>query len=464
MILLFLIMITSLFFIFYLLANHRQYYKKPKREFIINDDSSITGKINPFFCYGNPFYSAADKASNATFKKNPNKIYKVLGIGDKNGPGWQGGDSVGSIELSNGDLIFVFGDSFITKMQQPNVWLSFRDYTLQMPHNSISYMKLKDGKIHQNIFFIGQNKDNLINNIGFEYNTDCHFTFYNLQNYKKNPLDFTHNGCNTLLQPSGIKSTSKNISCWLYGGMNDKNNIAILAGNFIGFQNVGFQFIEIKDAIHKTSLNINPYLWDKIGIRHELPSVPKILWTKINKFEDNYIIYGGKNLHPGTDIYLLKGTYSEFLNKSFFIWNGNKWCKFKDFHEQKPLIVKDFRNIGPNYFSEFEKYDNEYFFYSIGIDSNNKYVLFRYISKYLTGPYSIDTEFTYKFPNWINSRSDQLDCYCLRSHPRLAKCLNVKSVLSYICQGRFPQYSGYIFDPVLSSYNIYYPQFILIDF
>lgn len=434
--------------------------------FLITDDDSVYGKINPFFCYGNSLQSMGSKASSETLQQNTTKTYKVFGVGDTNGAGWQGGDSVGSIELSNGDLIFVFGDSFISKIQQPNAWLAYRDYNVQMPHNSISYMKLGKNEILSNTFFIGQDKNNLINDLGLEFNKSCPFQNYNLDNYRKNPMDFTPNGCNTLLQPSNVTTTLKNISCWLYGGMNENNDIAILVGNYVGITNVGFQFIEIKNAINKSALNLNPFLWDKMGVRYELPSHPDVLWEKINLIQNSneYLIYGGKNLHPGAMVYLLKGTYRQFLDRSFQTWNGSQWLDSQDLSKQMPIIINDNKFIGPNYFSEFEMLDNEWFFYGLAMNEEKKYVLYRYTSNTLTGPYEMDKGFSYTFPNWINMRSNEIDCYNLRSHPGLAKCFHVKSVLSYICQGRYPQYSGYFFDNVYSPYNTYYPQFILIDF
>lgn len=435
--------------------------------FKIIDDDSVTGKINPYFCYGNPFQSSGFKASAETRKLNSTTKYRVLGVGDTKGAGWQGGDSVGSIELSNGDLIFVFGDSFISKMQQPNVWLAYRDYNVQMPHNSISYMKLGKNKISSNTFFIGQDKTNLINDLGLGvYTNGCPFKTYDLANYKNDPMDFTPNGCDTLIQPSNVKTSSKNVSCWLYGGMNSKGDVALLAGNFVGITNVGFQFIEIKNAINKNALGLNPFLWDKLGKRHELPSHPDILWEKINRIQDTeeYLVYGGKNLHPGAEVYLLKGTYRQFLDRSYQLWDGGRWQATQDMTRQKPIVINDSKFVGPNYFSEFESSGKQYFFYGIAMNDDKKYVLYRYTSKNLTGPYDMDKSFIYSFPNWINTRSNELDCYNLRSHPGLARCFKVKSVLSYMCQGRYPQYSGYFFDSVYSAYNTYYPQFILIDY
>jgi hypothetical protein len=247
--------------------------------------------------------------------------------------------------------------------------------------------------------------------------------------------------------------------------MTNNNDLAILSGNFIGIENAGFQFIEIKNAFQNDILNINPFLWDKIGIRHYLPMTTNIILGKMNKINDSqFVIYGGKNLKPGTEIYLLRGTYQEFLNQTFESWNGNQWIRTTDLQQLGAVVVNNNRIIGPNYFCEFQFIDQEYVFYGISMDLDNNYILNRYRSMDMTGPFDIDPDFTYIFPNWINMRSNELDCYDLRSHPGLAKCLNVKSVLSYICQGRFPQYSGYFFDDIYSAYNTYYPQFILIDY
>jgi hypothetical protein len=98
------------------------------------NDNSVTGIIQPYFCSGNPFSSGNTKISFNTFYQKygmnllnmPNTIkgIKVFGVGDQNGTGWLGGDSIASIELTNGDLLFTFGDSFICKIDSPNVWLS----------------------------------------------------------------------------------------------------------------------------------------------------------------------------------------------------------------------------------------------------------------------------------------------------------------------------------------------------
>ena len=69
------------------------------KKFIITNDDSVNGQINPFFCYGNPFSSKTKKASSASLQQGSINNYSVLGIGDNKGAGWQGGDSVGSIEL-----------------------------------------------------------------------------------------------------------------------------------------------------------------------------------------------------------------------------------------------------------------------------------------------------------------------------------------------------------------------------
>jgi len=443
---------------------------KKKEKFSIVNDDSVNGKINPFFCYGNPI-TATNKCSFATFNiaKNPYKVFNIFGVGDRNGAGWQGGDSVGSIELSNGDLLFVFGDSFFMDIIAPNAFLSFRNpKNVVMVHNSVSYMSLGNKKVANNTFFIGQNKDYLINDIDLS-SSNCLVQKYNIENYKKNPIDFTPTGCETLLQPTNLPGSSKKISCWLYGGICKKNDIAILCGNYASDMSpIGFQFIEIKNAINSKSLQTNPFLWDKSTdtIRHDFAFQNNILWEKVNKIDDkNYIIYGGKNLNPGTEIYLLKGTYDEILSNNFKIWNGKKWKK-KDLNSLHPIQVYDNKIIGANYFSEFDydKKSKHYYFFGIGMSIDKKYILERYISKNLTGPYFLDKNFDYLFPEWINVRAHEINCYNLRSHPGLAKCFQVKSVLSYVCQGYFPQYSGLLFDDFLSSYNIYYPQFILIDF
>lgn len=179
------------------------------------DDNSISGIISPYFCSGNPFNSGNYKISFETFNQRfpnnlfnfPNKIKKinVFGVGDQNGTGWLGGDSAASIQLSNGDLLFTFGDSFICKIDSPNIWLSYRNKTLiTMPHNSLSYLKidkLNKNEIKQNIFFIGQSRQNLVNSLGLDFDKGCNFNFNNdiLKNYKSSPYYFQPNGCNSII-------------------------------------------------------------------------------------------------------------------------------------------------------------------------------------------------------------------------------------------------------------------------
>jgi hypothetical protein len=202
-----------------------------------------------------------------------------------------------------------------------------------------------------------------------------------------------------------------------------------------------------------------------------------ILYQKIMKDVNNeYVVIGSRNKNPGVEIYLFRGTYEQILNQdNIKIWNG-KWntlSKKSKNTEMTPIIIMNDHIYGPNYFCEFyfSKKANTYCFFTISTDENDNKILYKYksISKKIEGPYDIDNNFIYKFPQWINNMSQQLDVYSLRSHIGLNKIVEkqksdekIEIVLSYVVQGIFPQYSGNFFNVNYSTYNIYYPQFIFI--
>ena len=431
------------------------------------DDSNIDGIVSPLFCSGLPFLTQQKICANEyyNFFVKPYTDYKVLGIGNHNGYGWLGGDSVGSIMLNDNHFLFVYGDSFISSIDAKNIWEGKRNSNSFLPHNSVSLLSINNINNITNQFFVGNNRKNLRNEYDIINSNDCPFKYSKNKLFfmQNNPLYFFPIGCDSLIQPTIVNSQSKHILCWLYGGMIDKNDLTLLAGNFDeNMKNVGFEFIIIKDALNSKNLNINPFLWDKQSERLQLCTINSILWEKMNKINDSeYLIYGGKNLYPGVEIYLLKGTYNEFINDRKQYWGGNEWKE--NIEDLKPIIVNNNKIFGPNYYSEFD-YDNEnnlYFFYAINISNDIEYTIIKYVSDRLTGPYDIDINFIYYFPSWINKRSTEISCYNLRSHTSLAKKIKKKVILSYVCQGIYPYYSSYYFDANLSSYFIYYPQFIV---
>ena len=432
------------------------------------DDNNIDGIISPFFCSGLPFLTdqkiCADEYYN--FFGRLYTDYKVLGIGNNNGYGWLGGDSVGSVMLNDNLFLFVFGDSFISFIEANNIWEGKRNSNCFLPHNSISLLSISNINNITNQFFVGNNKKNLRNDYGIIDSEKCPFKYSSNKLFfmRNNPLYFYPIGCDSLIQPTVVNSESKHILSWLYGGIANNNDLALLAGNFDeNMKNVGFEFIIINNALNDNSLNMNPFLWDKNSDRLKLETIDDILWEKVNKINGKeYLIYGGKNLYPGVEIYLIKGTYNEIINDTKKYWGGNKWKT--NIRELKPIEINNNKIFGPNYYSEFD-YDNEnnlYFFYAIDIDNNSEYSIIKYNSDCITGPYDIDTNFTYYFPSWIKKRSTEISCYNLRSHTSLAKKLEKKVILSYVCQGIYPYYSSYYFDANLSSYFIYYPQFIIL--
>ena len=431
------------------------------------DDNNMDGIISPLFCSGLPLLTAQKISANEYYNFFGKRYteYKVLGIGNSNDYGWLGGDSVGSIMLNDNNFLFVFGDSFISSIEANNIWEGKRNSQSFLPHNSVSLLTINNINNITNQFFVGNNKKNLINEYDIINSSNCPFRYSKNKLFfmQNNPLYFSPIGCDSLIQPTIINSESKHILCWLYGGMVDNNDLTLLAGNFDeNMKNVGFEFIIIKDGLNKNSLNINPFLWDKNSDRLKLDTENNILWEKINKINDNeYLIYGGKNLYPGVEIYLLKGTYNEFLNDTKQYWGGNEWKK--NIEDLEPIKINNNKIFGPNYYSEFDydESDDIYFFYAINISENNEYSIIKYVSSYMTGPFDIDTNFKYCFPSWINKRSTELSCYNLRSHTSLAKKLEKNVILSYVCQGIYPYYSSYYFDANLSSYFIYYPQFII---
>jgi hypothetical protein len=412
--------------------------------------------------------------------------YKVFGVGDNVGAGWLGGDSDGSIELENGDLLFVYGDSFLGKISNPNVWTAFRSNNAQMPHNSISYIKSnhQTHQIKQHLFYIGQSSENLSNKDSLDFNVGCPFTYKNNITYKQNPYHFRPNGCESLLQPSMDDAT---INLWLYGGMSKGKNIAILAGIVKGVQSKGFQFIEIQNAVDKFGLSKNPFLWDKdpttrkIIMAENIQGKDKnIRYSKMIKDkEGDFILFGGQNKHPGTDIYLVRGNYEELIEqKGFKVWSSGKWKvvnRVTDALTMTPVVINDNQIYGPAYFSEFyfSTHDDTYCFYSITTNLDKKWVIIKYtsFSKNIEGPYNLDKNFIFYFPDWINSIPEEFNVYALRIHPGLVNKVTpsapdrkVDMVISYICQGNFPQYSGYLFSHEYSAYNLYYPQFLFIEY
>jgi hypothetical protein len=461
--------------------------------YLVIEDSAVDGQIQPYFCYGNPFVSSGTKTSfdkllpshNVFTRPNLYPQYKVFGVGDNVGAGWLGGDSDGSIELENGDLIFVYGDSFLGKINNPNVWTAYRDDNAQMPHNSISYLKTnkQTSKIQQHLFYIGQSPQNLSNKDGLGFDAGCPFTYQKNNMYKQNPYHFSPNGCQSLLQPSII---DPKLNLWLYGGMSKGNDIAILAGIVQGVQSEGFQFIEIKDVVNGFGLSKNPFLWDtdpttrKILLSENIQGVNNdIRYAKMIKDRDGtFVLFGGKNLKPGTAVYLIRGTYDQLIEqRGFQAWSSGEWRIVVDETQQldmTPLIINNNQIYGPAYFSEF--YFSEacktYCFYSLSTDLYKKWIIIRYnsLSKNIEGPYDIDHNFNFVLPDWINATPGQFNVYALRVHPGLVNKVapsapdrRIEMVLSYICQGDFPQYSGYIFSQEYSAYNVYYPQFLMIE-
>jgi hypothetical protein len=456
-------------------------------------DNAVNGHIQPYFCYGNPFVSSGTKTSfdrllpshGAFTHPNLYPQYKVFGVGDNIGAGWLGGDSDGSIELENGDLIFVYGDSFIGKINNPNVWTAYRDDNAQMPHNSVSYMKTnkQTSKIQQHLFYIGQSEKNLSNKNSLDFSSGCPFTFTNNKMYEQNPYHFSPNGCESLLQPSIIDPKS---NLWLYGGMSKGNNVAILAGIVQNIRSKGFQFIEIKDAVNGFGLSKNPFLWDtdpttrKILLNENIQGVNNdIRYTKMIKDRDGtFVLFGGKNMKPGTNVYLVRGTYDQLIEQQGFkAWSSGGWRivdnKTQDL-DMTPVVINNNQIYGPAYFSEFYFSDTcmTYCFYSLSTDLDKKWIIIRYKSstKNIEGPYDLDHSFNFILPDWMNATPEQFDVYALRVHPGLVKKVKpstsdrrIEMVLSYICQGNFPQYSGYIFSQEYSAYNVYYPQFIFIE-
>lgn len=499
------LVIVSIIFIIGFKTNGRQFFmtatSSPRAVplYTGKDDDPVQGIIQPYFCSGNPFSSGNTKLSFTSFMKKfgpnlftmPNTIdgVKVFGVGDQNGVGWLGGDSAASIQLSNGDLLFVFGDSFLSKIDAPNVWLSMRDTgQITMPHNSLSYLKVDKSdrtKIKQNIFFIGQSEQNVSNSFGLGFDTECPFEYTQglLQKYRSSPYFFNPNGCESFIQPRG-ENIPKDANVWLMGGMCQKSDIAILSSVVQGIKNIGTQFIEVQDAINKNGLAKNPFLWDKdpttrfFNISDELTMNNTILYQKIMKDADGmYVVIGSRNKKPGVEIYLFRGTYNQILQQNNIqVWNG-RWNVISNRTktiELKPIEIRNDILYGTNYYCEFyfSEKENTYCFFSISTDENKNKILYKYksVSKKIEGPYDIDDTFIYSFPQWINNMSDQLDVYSLRSHPGLNRIVqndtneNVEIVLSYVVQGIFPQYSGNFFNINYSTYNIYYPQFIIITY
>lgn len=463
------------------------------------DDDSLNGVLQPFFCTGNYFYYGDGKMSFATFlgrhsadalfAPNNIKTTNVFGVGDPNGMGWLGGDSIASIELSNGDALFVYGDSFLGSMSEQSVWLaSRREKPIYMPHNSVSYLKLhkdafKKNKIAQHFFFIGQSIENVSNDSGFEFAADCIVDWKTemLTKYKQLPYYFQPNGCGNLIQPRIEIKGSDSIAAWLMGGMCKENEIAVLASIVRGVKSLKAQFLVIKDALDANGLAKNPFLWDKdpttrsFDIREELRS-GGIVYQKIMKDRNGeYVVIGSKNKRPGVDIFLFRGSYDQILAQdNIRVWN-NKWENIPRTRKNitmTPISVKD-RLFQASYNSEFyfSKTLQTFCFFSISesVETDRKLIKrYKSISKNVEGPYEADATFFYEFPFWIQNLSKLIDVYSLRVHPGLVPIVekqtgqNLDVVLSYTVQGLFPQYSGLLFDPVYSAYNIYYPQFIFI--
>jgi hypothetical protein len=170
-------------------------------------------------------------------------------------------------------------------------------------------------------------------------------------------------------------------------------------------------------------------------------------------------------MKPGVEIYLFRGTYDEILRQeNIKVWNG-QWQNGTD---MQPVIVNNMMIYGPNYYSEISIHGEKYCFFSIGQDTNGDRILYKFESINIEGPYDMVSDFYYKFPQWVNDLGKKIDVYSLRSHPGLVPIVqkqdeNVEFVLSYVIQGIFPRYSGLFFDPLYSSYDCYYPQFIFIN-
>ena len=257
-------------------------------------DDYVSGAIQPFLVTGNDFTnknSGITKLSMTSFFNNyllflrsgkqPKMSelvfnYKVLGIGDSKGPGWNGADGNATFTLPNGDVLMTFGDGFYTTTMSKCFLQTLRNPdNLDMISNSVLYLKLsKDKKkIDNGIYFMGQYSPEI---------TTCKYTdrinFWD-SSKKQYPFDFNPIGCADLFSVDPEKtfnySQLKNKDSleksryWLMGGASGKNSVfyvfALLVAKKIMKEPkiVEFHLMKITEAFNKTDLLINPFLWQQ---------------------------------------------------------------------------------------------------------------------------------------------------------------------------------------------------------
>lgn len=373
----------------------------------------------------------------------------VLGIAVSKGPGWLGGDSNALVELSNGNFLMGFGDSFYGTLDNIGLNSSSTDPDVIGTHNSVSYLVSDDTrtKILVNKFYWGANQNNL------RYVEQNEKLTTDRKQYEANPLltslctsivigqlyniDWAPQGKSSLMTPDLsnqinfqlLQKKATNGYLWPLAGMistsDGYDTVYWFTLSLFEIDRTQFaqtQIYKIPKVANSGSndLLVSPYDWDAYSTITSLPNfmnqpelVPDsdiytctITWTR-SFFIDNFQYLMGAAYSSARNVYLTRTTKACTFVKGFGIqaWTKKGWTTYKCPNQDISFEAIVFQmNDGSdpfvggdqsNQLSEIYKKDDTYNILYLASFSNLgsltiKHKVYRFRASVITGPYVRD--------------------------------------------------------------------------
>jgi hypothetical protein len=416
----------------------------------------------------------------------------VRGIGDDLQRGWLGADGDGSFRMPDGNWCWLFGDTFLGKVQSESLFHARRDpETMHTPRNSIGIMRFSKWNGHwapsKMTYYVGAYKSNQ------KYPSYDPYVF----------CDDNDNGFSWLTP----KKAAEGFSYWPKAGTethDDDKGILIFCYLLQQSTVVRNDMYYVAGAREE-----NIAEWDKMAERIPLPEVLQcrddngsvgIGWIRVTQLGDGEILLQGweqRPVMPG--LFLARGRPRDFLNDfdKVAVWgrrddraepgwfnglgkNGVKLTSIElRAHDAKPTGV-----LSGTSTSEIYRHEDQWCFLAMNSFSgelfdnaaNTKgFALERYATKPGAGPegpYYRSKRHIYRFPNWSRD-FEHWNLYALRAHPELKSSLltpeedlslqgyKLENVVSWIAQPWFPYWSSDMFSPNL-IYKAYQPLLIFV--
>jgi hypothetical protein len=461
-------------------------------------ESHLSGAIQPFLTTGNDFYNKTSnfkKASISSFFNDYTFLqqigyqprmadmitnYRVLGVGDSNGPGWNGADGDATFTLPNGDVIMTFGDGFFTTTISKCFLQTLRNPDkLDMISNSLLYMrKSPDAKSIQNaIYFIGQQSPDISCQ-------DVPSNVYWDTPSKQDPFDFTPIGCgdmfsvkpetsyNYTISPSTIEKSFQNARYWLVGGASGRDHsvymLALMVAKNIAPEPkvVEFHLLKVSGAFDADNLLINPFLWnDSCEVRYFPDNLSRyvkgnnmgvystVRYSRMFELPDAYSgLLGSVN----KKIFIIRFRIDDFFNHMEYEGLVGSVWKSKPSLDDLDAITDDVLDLSA---TTGIYYNGRQYCFLTCIGRT----IYRYVSDNLNRfKQSLPV---YNLPDMYSDVS-MYHIYALHVHPSLLSIVreryqrsDIEMVFSYITQGNFPVNSNVLFGD-MSAYHIYFPQIV----